>query len=347
MLQSPDFYSHNPSVALDLGYSLKPIYASLGVSYDLFILSNSIGDNNKHLVRLNPAISKKSTSWAFKVGADILTYSRDVFDDPLNPDFKTNLYIYPDVSFQFSIIPSFAVFYVSLDGELEDNRAKEIIGINPWFITHTPSDGVSPSRELYRLKPTKNTLRVSGGLMGSADEYTTYKVYASYSLFEDMLFFTSDTLAGRGFYPIYDDGELLNLYGEFRSKINDNLSMSLSANYYNYKLQLEDHPWYKPSWDASLSVKYNLRNKILAEAGLSGLSKRFYYYGPSTYTGESFKTLKELPVHFSLNLGLEYRYTKILSFWTRLNNISTNRYFDYGFYPSQRFLFMAGFTYSL
>ena len=347
LLQAPGFYSHNPSASLDLAYRLKPFYASLGLAYDLFVLSDEIGDNNKHLFRLSPSISKKSSSWAFNVGADILTYSRDVFDDPLNPDFETKLYFYPDVRFSFSIIPSFAVFYVSLDGELEDNRAGDIVNINPWFVTHSPSAGVSPNSELFRFKPTSNVLRVSGGLMGSADEYTTYKVYASYTLFEDMLFFTSDTLAGRSFYPAYDDGELLNLYAEFSSRINDNISLDLSANYYNYKLQLQDHPWYKPSWDASLSVKYNLRNKILAEAGIKGLSKRYYYYGPSTYTGETLKTTGELPVHFSLNLGLEYRYTKILSFWTRLNNISTSRYFEYGFYPSQRFLFMAGFTYSL
>ena len=55
----------------------------------------------------------------------------------------------------------------------------------------------------------------------------------------------------------------------------------------------------------------------------------------------------DMPVHFNLNLNAEYRYSKILSFWTRLDNISINRYYEWAYYPSQTFLFMLGFTYSL
>ena len=108
-----------------------------------------------------------------------------------------------------------------------------------------------------------------------------------------------------------------------------------------------DKPWNKPAWDGKLSFKYNLRNKILANADLYGLSNRFVEFGPMPYSGATDPEVKELPVFFALNLGVEYRYTRILSFWTRLNNLSFNRYSDLKFYPSQRFLFMAGFTYSL
>jgi hypothetical protein len=55
----------------------------------------------------------------------------------------------------------------------------------------------------------------------------------------------------------------------------------------------------------------------------------------------------EFPAHFNLNLSAEYRYSKILSFWARFNNISYNRYYEWAYYPSMRFLGMIGFTYSL
>jgi len=55
----------------------------------------------------------------------------------------------------------------------------------------------------------------------------------------------------------------------------------------------------------------------------------------------------EMPTHFNLNLSAEYRYSKILSFWAKLNNIANNHYYEWAYYPSQGFLFMLGFTYSL
>jgi len=54
-----------------------------------------------------------------------------------------------------------------------------------------------------------------------------------------------------------------------------------------------------------------------------------------------------MPAHLNLNLSAEYRYSKILSFWTKLNNIANNRYYEWAYYQSQGFLFMLGFTYSL
>ena len=59
------------------------------------------------------------------------------------------------------------------------------------------------------------------------------------------------------------------------------------------------------------------------------------------------KEIVDMSAHFNLSLFAEYRYSKILSFWTKFDNLTTNRYYEWAYYPSQRFLFMVGFTYSL
>lgn len=347
LLQNRYFFQHNPGLKLNLGYNFESFYANAEISYELFLFSDSINNKPSHLFTLNPSIGRLENNWSFRAGAKIKTYSREIFKPGMDPEYKTKLYLHPDVKFQVSVIPSFIVFYVRLDGDLADNRAADILEINPLLINYSQLNGVQPSNTLYRVNPTNNILRFGGGILGSAGEYTTYKLSASYTLFEDLLFFTSDTVSGRALYPLYDDGELLKIYGEFNSKINDQFSVSARATIYSYKLEIEDHPWYMPKWDAQVSIKYNLRNKILANIDIYGLSERFGFYGPMIYDTETDPVVQEFPVHFSMNIGAEYRYTKILSFWTRLNNISTNRYFEYGFYPSQRFLFTAGFTYSM
>jgi hypothetical protein len=59
------------------------------------------------------------------------------------------------------------------------------------------------------------------------------------------------------------------------------------------------------------------------------------------------KRMLEMPAHFNINLNAEYKYTRILSFWVKLNNISFDKYYEWANYPSMRFLGLIGFTYSL
>ena len=89
-------------------------------------------------------------------------------------------------------------------------------------------------------------------------------------------------------------------------------------------------------------LKYNLRDKIIAGMEITVQGKR-----KMIVNGESLSSIPvpllnpavifEMPAHFNLNLSAEYRYSKILSFWTKLNNISNNRYYEWVYYPSQGF----------
>ena len=55
------------------------------------------------------------------------------------------------------------------------------------------------------------------------------------------------------------------------------------------------------------------------------------------------------PIHLKsvgdINLGAEYRYSKMLSFFVNFNNIANMRYYRWEKYPSQRFNFMVGLTF--
>jgi hypothetical protein len=103
----------------------------------------------------------------------------------------------------------------------------------------------------------------------------------------------------------------------------------------------EEYPWYKANFDASLQARYNLGDKIFADASLFVICPRYYpAIGAMTEAGKLGTTI-------DLNLGLEYRYTKLLSFWTKINNLTAQPYYIWNNYPSHRFRIMLGFTYGL
>ena len=131
-------------------------------------------------------------------------------------------------------------------------------------------------------------------------------------------------------------------------KIAGNIAFETSANYYKYTLTNNQFAWNMPNWDANLMLKYNLRDKIIAGVGINALGKRNLLVTKvhmNPFLNESYIT--ELPAAMLLNISAEYRYTKILSFWAKLSNISFSKYYEWAYFPTQRFMFLVGFTYSL
>jgi outer membrane receptor protein involved in Fe transport len=60
----------------------------------------------------------------------------------------------------------------------------------------------------------------------------------------------------------------------------------------------------------------------------------------------TFKAL-ELKPYVDANLGIEYRYNKVLSAFLNVNNIAARRYERYYGFPSQRINFILAISYSL
>lgn len=339
LYQDSEYFQHLAGLNADLGYDVSLFYTNLGLEYEFISIPN-LEDKFRHKVSILPSISKKSSNWEYRLGVKFIADARYYYEELVS--YRTRVFFYPDLKLQFSIIPTILNMYVGLDGEYKNNNAGEIVYENPFIVNHEPGSAVRPSVNLYSILPTDTKLRVKGGITGHASLNTSYRLSVAYSMFENMVFYKNDTLEGRALVPVYDTGELLELKGGLTGRINKELSVSLQAGYYNYSLEYLDQPWHKPSWDGSVAVNYNLRNKIIAHADIHAISKRYAGLGP-----DDPYTLVELPMNASLSIGLEYRYTKILSFWTRLNNIALDRYYEWNYYPAQTFLFMAGFTYSL
>ena len=316
----------------------RDFYVGSGLEMDFYRPSREITERLKYVVALSPFIAKSTTQWNFRLGVQLL----------LDKDTSSNVkfHFYPDARFEFNIVPEYIRFFAGLNGKLEKNTPDKVIEENPFLLR----DGT-----LYTLPNTSHSLILSGGIKGNTGMGGNYLLSASYSMITNMLFYSnlvfSDPLfesqVGNLFFPVPDDVELLNLHGEITGLIGDKISYRGRANYYNYNLTRNEFPWSRQLWDGQIGVKYNLRNKIIAGIEITALGKRRFIstrndlYLPST----SYVFIS--PVHVNANLSAEYRYTKILSFWLKVNNIAVNRNYDWAFYPTQRFMCMLGLSYSL
>ncbi|MDF1574875.1 MAG: hypothetical protein P1P86_06740 [Bacteroidales bacterium] len=271
---------------------------------------------------LNPSIAKGTAQWRFTAGIN-------VYGEVNREQFTPHLY--PRASFRFHMVKEVIVPYFGVDGYLESNSYRQIVEENPYI---EPSLGV---------RPVNHKLIGYFGLKGRFSKAVAYNLKASYSIIEDAYFYVndlSDPLMNQ-FIVVYDDVTLGKLHGELTFRPGDSWKFFLKGNYYSYITMVrEEHPWNKPQFDISFQARYNMRDKIIVNAGIYTIGSRYY---------EDYDPLLQqtLPLAVDANLGLEYRYSKLLSFWTRLNNLAAQPYYLYHQYPAYRFGLMVGFKYAL
>ncbi|MCX6327439.1 MAG: hypothetical protein NT144_12450 [Bacteroidia bacterium] len=335
-----NLFQHNAGFTGMMAKAYKGFYVGSGLSYDYYRLSDSLLTSPKYIVSISPFIKKSTGQWSFKLGFQALLDK--------NMKASQDFHIYPDINFSFSVVPSYVSFFTGLSGKLEKNEPLKIISENPFLVR----DG-----SLFTLPNTNHELIVSAGLKGNTGLGGNYMVSASYSLISQMIFYSNLVFAGNiinpdlgnYFLPVVDDADLLNIHSEMNGAISDKLSFNGMVNFYHYTLAANDYAWNKPAFDGKLGLKYNLKDKIIAGMELTAQGRRRLIVNGNFLipVPQGPPLLIEMPAHFNLNFSAEYRYSKILSFWAKFNNISYNRYSEWAYYPSQRFLCMLGFTYSL
>jgi hypothetical protein len=277
---------------------------------------------NLTLVTLNPWWTKTTSEYRLLLGLDM---TLEANEDPV-------LHIYPQALMQFKIVENILIPYIGLNGMLETNNYGKIIGENPF---------IAPG---LRIRNSDKKLEFFGGIKGNFSTRSSFKIKATYALVDDMYFFVNDSTSDleNKFIAAYDDVEMTNYYGELKFNPDDKLGFLLKGNYYKYILaNLENRAWHKPQFDITLSARYNLRNKILVSADILGYGSRY------AKSNDPFVREVKMNGFVDVNLGLEYRYTKILSGFVKFNNIAASRYSWWNQYPNQRFFIMFGFTYAM
>lgn len=313
-------YQNRFNVRTDLSsfYKTELIGGTIDLSW---INKNSAIDTfNNALIQLNPWVNFTGDKWKIKCGLlmNVDTYTDSAF-----------YHFYPTVMLQYNVIENFLIPFVGFDGGIIQNHFSKMAIENPY------------TRPGLQMQNTNNKINLNAGFKGNFSKKVSFLIKGSYGTYDNMYFFVNDTLGiGNYFDVVYDDVKLLHFNGEISYKNAEKLNVFLRGNYYKYTLKTLDKPWHKPEWDVTLATRYNLRNKIVVSLDLFCLGERF---APNFRTPDSPYKLKST---IDANIGIEYRYSKVLSAYLNLNNITASKKYYWNFYPTQGFNLLGGLTYS-
>lgn len=282
-------------------------------------IDNQVSNVNT-LVEFNPWIGAFGPKWRIVAGVNTF-YQLEKDNNPYH--------IYPKLSLHYNVIGYFLIPYFEYKGRIDINSFKEMLYENPYFLFPV------------NMKSTEYKQILTGGFRGNISSDISFNLGINYSNIKDMYFYVNDTLifSENMFTVVYDDVKLVKIFGEISYKQSERINFLLKGFYNYYDLDNIEQAWHKPDYEITLSTKYNLKDKIIVDLNAFALGKRYAYH--------PLDEAIELNGIVDINLGLEYRYSKILSGFVRLNNIASTKYYQWNYYPEHRFNFMIGITYSL
>lgn len=283
---------------------------------------------NDLIVSINPSFEAGGSKWHADIG---LTGTLDNFKD------KTRFYFFPKLNVFYNVYENMIIPYAGVTGGLIKNSFRSLSKENPFVDT-----------TLY-YSNTNNKYNAFIGLRGNLSSKTSYDAKVSYAQYDSLHFFVIDYSGANQIYNrfniVYDNTTLLTVSGQLKYQLKEKLNVIAKGNYYLYKTKNLERAYQKPDYDLTFSGTYNLQSKIIIKADLFFVGQQWALTQTQDTSGVYVPTSKQLKGWADINLGAEYRYSKMLSFFVQFNNIANQRYYRWDRYPSQRFNFMFGVTF--
>lgn len=280
----------------------------------------AIDSSSSTLFDISPYFSRKSSEYEFIVGGRVYIAG--------GSEKKT--YIYPRARLQFNVVEKILLPYIGIDGDAKLVTYNRLSSENPYII---PASTSQITDRLY----------IYGGVKGLLSSKSGFNLNISYNLINHMPMFLNDTLGQyeNMFKVVNDNARLVQYSGEVYYDPFNNLKLSMRALLFGYNMSNEFKAWHKPDYELSFSTRYNVREKIFADFNLLAIGSRY------AQRQDSAQTVVKLKPLLDLNLGLEYKYSKILSFYLNFYNLTSSGYYLWHQYPSRKLNVIAGFSYKI
>jgi hypothetical protein len=275
--------------------------------------SDYTGEDVKSVQSLHFSPSASITKYGFDFDLGVkFHYLSDDTPFGVSPQIKATKELVKDVLF----------LYGGLRHSEERHTLKSLSDENPYIHSYGTNQTIfSGNDALQNLKIT-DTDELYVAMRNVLAKGEVFEGSVAYGIVGNFAHFVvSDNLNYNRFLVDYIDVKQLHVNANYDRKINNIISVKANANYYN----LDKEVYYKPNFTCDISIPINLRNKIKVIPSLSYIGKR--------KTNSSFDSepvffpviVEELPAQFHMNLGVYYNYTKNISAYLKLNNLTNSK----------------------
>ena len=234
------------------------------------------------------------------------------------------LHLYPKINLEYTLTEIDAQLSAGLDGRMRKQSFRDFYKQNP-FLTDN-----------IRIENTNEKLHLYARIRGRIDVKNAYSGSIQYYSLSNEAYFVSDTNVYNSYKVIYDGpkASVTDFNIDFSHQSNNKLRLLAGFRYSIYKTDTLREAYHRPNTSIRLGADYNIANKFLLEAQL------YSYSGMKAPDRNG--TIQDLKGGVDLNLGIDYRYSKIISVYLNLNNVLNYKREQYLYYSGYGFQAMLG-----
>lgn len=231
-------------------------------------------------------------------------------DDLTNSTFN----FFPVADARYEVIPQKAIAFAGIDGNVIKNTNRTLLHENRFAYPM----GIFPN--------SINKFEFYAGIKGNFSAKTGYLFSYGYRRMQDMVFFVNDYTFSRGadFTVVTDDARVTTVTGELNFQYSERMRLSAIAHVYAYKMTRFDKAPQLPTSDLRVNGTYNIGDKFLIKGDIFFMNPRYsYVLDPIGTPVGNYVKMKSL---LDMNIGVDYRYSKTVSLFLNVNNLTANRY---------------------
>jgi hypothetical protein len=309
--------------------------------------SDVFTQREKVVLELNPSVSFETDMASLKLGINSYT----VTDADKVEDFM----LAPNIKASWSPVENWLTLFAGTDGYLQQNHYLSIINENQF---------VNP---YHNIKNAMYRYILTGGIQGRVTSQMNYKFQVDYSSIRDYhfyilknrytpndLFENELTTRSNTFDVVYDKVKQLSIGGEIHYAASEMFDFLLTGNYYSYETNSQAEAWQQPGFEASASVRLKPEGPFSFTADVYYVGERKALIAAELYDTQSAAyepypdgtTIWNMDAILDMNFSIEYEFTKQLSFWTRVNNFSAQKYDRWQGYTGKGINLLLGLSYT-
>lgn len=290
-----------------------------------------------HIARLNPYIRFQGKNYKITLGAALVSeFGGD----------ETRNNIFPAVDLDFALVPEYASLYAGVKGDVVKTSYRSLANENP-FISETPFIDTTSSTLVVHNMLEK--LNVFGGIKGNAGATLGYKIGVFYKQLSDVPLYAINPNNPSRYDIIYDRDDKNTVFG-FEGDINLRISeaFSLGGNlvFNEYDMKNEAEAWFIPKLRVAANTRINISKKVYIDGELffnDAMKAKSYNKFVGVTTGDpNAPVTVSMPAFVDLSAGIEYRATKQIGVYVRGNNLLSNNYERFLYYPRLGFNVIGG-----
>lgn len=318
---------HGLEIRTDWRKAVSGIFVggALGVEYYNFKAMGAAKGQGGGLVHIQPYVKAGRKIWEVLAGINMA----------VGFDTATKFYIAPNIQARVNAYREHVIIYADLTGGAYRNTYDALRLQNPFI-----NGGITTANA---YKP----IDLQAGIKGKFAGNFYYNVGGGYSKIFNKAFFITDTIRAihNTFTVVYDDLGTGKVFGEFGYQKGESFRLGLKVNANFFDTGNLARAWYMPKYEATLSGMYNIRDKFIIKADVFYLgdlwAPDYRYSGTENRWVEHPVVLRNA---IDVNIGLEYRYNKMLGFFLNGTNLAAFRYQRWINYPTQGIGVNGGIT---